>query len=32
MNNTNPLYFALGIVTGAAGTWIIALGLQIFQK
>lgn len=31
MNNMNRLFFALGILTGAAATWILALGLQILR-
>jgi hypothetical protein len=29
MNNMNRLFFALGLLTGAAVTWILALGLKI---
>jgi hypothetical protein len=29
MNNMNRLFFALGLLTGAAVTWMLALGLKI---
>ena len=31
MSNINRLFFALGILIGAAVTWILALGLQILR-
>jgi hypothetical protein len=31
MSNMNRLFFALGLLTGAAVTWILALGLQTLK-
>jgi hypothetical protein len=31
MSNMNRLFFALGLLTGAAITWMLALGLQILR-